>query len=150
MSKRSRRLKERELKQDSDMGYQVYRVGKRWGGYGVPSLCEHPECNKEIDRGISFACGGEPFSEHGCDRYFCENHRYSWAWDSEKEKRCEHEDDCDCEYVEVCKRCYEGEEPYPYKPERPNWIKHLLTDDSWAKWRKENKKEVLEMQSNCQ
>ena len=57
------------------MGYQVYLVGKRYGGYGVPAICEYPDCNEEIDRGMSFACGGEPFSEIGCDRYFCSKHR---------------------------------------------------------------------------
>jgi len=56
------------------MGYQIYKVGKRWGGYGVPTICEHPGCNEKIDRGYSHACGGEPFSERGCDRYFCSKH----------------------------------------------------------------------------
>jgi len=36
------------------MGYQIYQVGKRWGGYGVPAVCEHPDCDKEIDRGGVF------------------------------------------------------------------------------------------------
>lgn len=56
------------------MDYQVYKVGHRYGGYGVPSYCEHPDCNAEIDRGMAHACGGEPFSEVGCDRYFCGKH----------------------------------------------------------------------------
>lgn len=28
--------------------------------------------------------------------------------------------------------------PYKPKPEHPDWIKHLLTDDSWEEWREEN------------
>ena len=30
-------------------------------GYGVPAYCDHPDCNEEIDRGLSYVCGGEPY-----------------------------------------------------------------------------------------
>ena len=123
------------------MGYQIYKVGNRWGGYGVPAICEHPDCKKEIDRGVSFACGGEPFSEHGCDRYFCEKH-FDWVYFKEDGSRCRHRKDCECEMAQLCERCEKGKNPFPYKPEHPRWIKHLLTDKSWAEWRKENPDEV--------
>lgn len=127
------------------MGYQVYEVGKRWGGYGVPAYCEHPDCTRaDIDRGMSFACGGEPFSERGCDRYFCSEHRHFSGFDMEGAP-CKHEDDCKCEFVEVCERCAKGEDPFDYKPEHPTWVKHLLKDKSWAKWRKENPEKVKEL-----
>ncbi len=29
-------------------------------GYGVPAYCDHPGCMAEIDRGLSYVCGGEP------------------------------------------------------------------------------------------
>lgn len=131
------------------MGYQVYEVGKRWGGYGVPAYCEHPYCNEEIDRGMSYACGGEPFSEYGCDRYFCEKHRNFTYFNSEEEDGlCKHEEDCDCDCKQVCERCAKGEASFPYKPEHPDWINHLLKDSSWAKWRKENPEEVRELKDS--
>lgn len=117
------------------MGYAVYKVGKRWGGYGVPAICEYPDCNEEIDRGISYACGGEPFSEHGCDRYFCGKHRNYHCFNSGNGREC----------VEVCARCNKYKQPFPYKLEHPTWIKHLLTDDSWKEWREKNPKEVENM-----
>jgi len=117
------------------MGYQIYMVGKRWGGYGVPAICEHPDCTKEIDRGMSFACGGEPFSEFGCDRYFCGDHLTYHCFNTGGGRTC----------VEVCKRCDKRKPAFPYKPEHPDWIKHLLKDPSWAEWRKNNPKKVAEL-----
>ncbi len=125
------------------MGSAVYQVGHRFGGYGVPTICEHPDCNKKIDRGISFACGGEPFSEHGCDRYFCDKH-FEYIYFGTN-GRCRHKKDCDCDPIQLCERCAKNKPPFPYKPEHPTWIKHLLTDKSWEEWRKANPKEVKEL-----
>ena len=116
------------------MGYQVYRVGKRFGGYGVPTVCEYPTCKKKIDRGISHACGGEPFSELGCDRYFCSKHLYLVERDDE--------------LCTLCERCKKNKEPFDYKPETKKWIKHILTDDSWQEWREQNPDKVKEYQPN--
>lgn len=127
------------------MGYQVYKVGKRWGGYGVPATCEYPTCRRVIDRGVSYACGGEPFSEHGCDLYFCGKHLDYHYWDAEEGDWCKHEEDCECEMVQVCERCFKNKPPFPYKPERKEWVKHLLKDESWAEWRKKNPDEVKEL-----
>ncbi len=126
------------------MGYQVYKVGDRWGGYGVPAICEHPKCNEEIDRGMSFACGGEPFSEHGCDRYFCSKH-LDYTLFKEDGSRCRHRNDCDCDMVQLCARCAKNKAPFKYKPEHPTWIKHLMTHPSWKQWRKENPEEVTDL-----
>lgn len=44
-------------------------------GYVFEATCDHPDCNKTIDRGLSYACGdmhGE--TEHGCEKYFCSEH----------------------------------------------------------------------------
>lgn len=128
------------------MGYQVYQVGPRWGGYGVPAICEQPYCNEEIDRGVSFACGGEPFSEHGCDRYFCSKHLHHTYFDPEQSDGiCKHKEDCECETAEVCERCAGGALPFDYKPEHPDWVKHLLTDKSWSTWRRNNPSKVKEL-----
>jgi hypothetical protein len=133
------------------MGYAIYEVGERWGGYGVPAICEHPSCNKEIDRGVSYACGEEPFSEHGCDRYFCGEHREYVSFTDDGEL-CEHDiegEDCDCDAVELCFSCSKKDKSfksgYPYKPEHPTWIKHLLEDESWLEWRTENPERVAEL-----
>jgi hypothetical protein len=127
------------------MGYEIYKVGPRWGGYGVPAICEQPECNEKIDRGISYACGGEPFSDHGCDRYFCGKHLVIMYIDLVKGDFCKHKKDCDCVWTELCQRCAAGKPPFPYKPELKEWIKHLLTDHSWQEWRNENPKKVEEL-----
>ena len=126
------------------MGYQVYQVGDRWGGYGVPAICEHPDCNEEIDRGMPYACGEEPFSEYGCDRYFCGKHKEMVGYNAFGEK-CKHEKDCDCEFKEYCESCAKGIDSFPYKPEHPKWLKHLLKDKSWAEWRKNNPQKVKEL-----
>ena len=137
------------------MGYQVYRVGERWGGYGVPAVCDHPDCNEEIDRGMSHACGSEPFSEYGCDRYFCEKHIDAYYVDHSGEiteeceeytRKCDdNDDDCVCGMVQLCVKCGDSLPPFPYKPEHPDWIKHLLTDESWEEWRKENPDKVKKL-----
>lgn len=119
------------------MGYSIYRVGQRWGGYGVPAVCEHPKCNEEIDRGFPYACGGEPFSEHGCDRYFCGNHLVYHCFNAGGRREC----------VQVCERCDKRKSPFPYKPETKEWLNHLLTDDSWEEWRNKNPEEVKEIKA---
>lgn len=112
----------------------------------MPSYCEYPDCTEEIDRGMSFACGGEPFSEIGCDRYFCSKHRHYTGFKCDgSEDRCDHEDDCDCTFVEVCERCAKNEPSFDYKPEHPEWVYHLLHDSSWKIWRKQNPEKVAEL-----
>jgi hypothetical protein len=130
------------------MGYQVYLVGHRYGGYGVPAVCEYPACEEEIDRGMAFACGGEPFSEYGCDRYFCGNHRTYAGFDEEGLLcGCDQDVDggCTCTVVEVCERCAKGEPAFDYKPEHPDWVRHILKDRSWKTWRKNNFDKVAKL-----
>ena len=115
------------------MGYQVYEVGNRWGGYGVPTICEQPNCTEEIDRGISYACGGEPFSEWGCDRYFCSKHLFYHNFRNSDGGNL------------YCYRCVKYKNPFPYKPERKEWVQFLLKDKSWANWREENQLEVKKL-----
>lgn len=44
-------------------------------GYGVEATCDHPECDAKIDRGLSYACGGEHGDlEYSCEKYFCSEH----------------------------------------------------------------------------
>lgn len=91
---------------------------KRDIGYGVPCWCDHPGCTEEINRGLSYVCGGEPYGgEAGCGLYFCEQHRFPTLCDS-----CLHERPKD----------------FDAKPDHPEWIHWKLTDASWAEWRAEN------------
>ena len=44
-------------------------------GYAHEAECDHPGCDRRIDRGLSYACGGM----HGedvsyCEKYFCGDH----------------------------------------------------------------------------
>lgn len=93
-------------------------------GYGVPAECDHPKCHAEIDRGLSYVCGGEPYGGNdGCGLYFCNEHR------------C-----CD-----LCARCRNRKPPFTPKPDVLAWVRHQLTDESWAQWRAENPAEVEAM-----
>lgn len=104
---------------------------KRDIGYEVPAYCDYPGCDKEIDRGLGYVCGGEePYGgENGCGLFFCEEHRKFHSFRSEESGL-------------YCKRCIRHRPPYTPKPEHPEWIKFKLTDKSWAEWRKNNSDEV--------
>lgn len=117
------------------MGWSVGydELWKRWIGYGVPAYCDHPGCMKEIDRGLAHVCcGQQPYGgEEGCGLFFCFEH---------------HDGDGKCE------RCAPlGEEdcsnPFEPSPEHPDWINHLLTDESWEEWRQENPDEVTRLRN---
>lgn len=96
---------------------------KRDIGYGVPAYCDHPGCKEEIDRGLSYVCGDEPYGgEKGCGLYFCSTHR-SMPYNR-------------------CTRCKNYKQPYKPKPEHPEWIAWKLTDESWQQWRDEHPEEV--------
>ena len=43
-------------------------------GYGFVAACDHPGCEKAIDRGLAYACGGMHGSPPGCEEYFCYEH----------------------------------------------------------------------------
>lgn len=99
----------------------------RFVGYGVPAYCDHPGCNEEIDRGLAYVCGGEPYGgERGCGLYFCYEHKHG------PEGRCV--------------RCLRSRPAFDLKPEHPEWVAHLLGDKSWAQWRKENPEELARLQ----
>lgn len=86
-------------------------------GYGVVAYCDHPECNEEIDRGLSYVCAGEePYGGDGCGLYFCSRHSNA---------------------IGECERCEKGEKSFIPKPEHPHWAWWKLTAGSWATWRME-------------
>lgn len=110
---------------------------KRDIGYGVPAICDHPGCDKKIDRGLSYVCGSEPYGgEHGCGLFFCREHL--WHREPSGTNRI----------VMNCKRCKTYRLPYKPKPDTPEWINHKLTDPTWQSWREENPGEVAAMRRN--
>ncbi len=119
----------------SDGAGMTWSIGfdEKWQrdiGYGVPAYCDHPDCLEEIDRGLSFVCGGEPYGgDRGCGLYFCEAHRIMHA-----------------RLPMLCARCSKRQKPFPATPDHPDWIKHKLTDASWTPWRDENPEAVKAMQ----
>ena len=47
-------------------------------GYAIAATCDEPGCDAEIDRGLSYACGGMHGAlEFACDQYFCDSHLVS-------------------------------------------------------------------------
>lgn len=89
----------------------------RWMGYGVPAYCD-AGCGTEIDRGLDWRCScGQPDSPlDGPTLFVCSNH--------------------------TCADVDEDNLP----PEHPDWIRHLLSDESWAQWRSENPERVRQLQ----
>jgi len=106
-------------------------------GYGVPAVCDHPDCEEQIDRGMSYRCG-DINNDEGCGLFFCEEH-LGWFFDEE-----------DQESGQLCERCGEAFEegeiakPFDPKPDVAEWINHKLTDPSWQQWRDEHPSYVAE------
>ncbi len=107
---------------------------KRDIGYGVPAICDHPYCNNEIDRGISFVCGGEVYGgDVGCGLFFCDEH-LGYNEDGKP----------------LCGRCNNPDEngdvtPFEAKEDSIEWIKHKLSHPSWKEWRSKNPELVKKM-----
>jgi hypothetical protein len=84
----------------------------------------------EIDRGVAYACGGRQVDS--CGLYFCDEHLlFSFGVGGY-----------------LCERCVG--DPYESKafeptPDVPEWIDHVLSDESWATWRAENPARVEAM-----
>jgi hypothetical protein len=92
-------------------------------GYGVPAICDHPDCSAEIDRGLGYVCGAEPYGgDDGCGLYFCGEHQGGWK--------------------QHCERCASEKEPFTPKPDVPRWLRWKLYDGSWRRWRDDNPEEV--------
>lgn len=91
------------------------------------SRAKHRRCPAEIDRGLSFVCGGEPYGgEHGCGLFFCRPHLVH-AGDRRGN-------------AQLCARCYAGKgKTYDPTPDTPEWIEHKATHPSWAEWRDQQK-----------
>jgi hypothetical protein len=101
---------------------------KRDIGYGVPAWCDHPQCTTEIDRGLSYVCGGEPPCSDGtCQLFFCESHQ---RYQPRKERH-------------VCARCVRGATPFKPKPDHWKWVVWKLNHPSWQDWRSKHTRDLL-------
>ncbi len=102
-------------------------------GYSVPSVCDEPGCTAEIDRGLGYVCGSDPYGgEKGCGLYFCGKHLFFKTSETARP-------------IDVCVNCYEGKPPFEPKSDTKEWINHKLTDKSWQEWRDENPVQVEKM-----
>lgn len=124
------------------MGWSIGDFNGRDIGYGVPATCDYPNCGAEIDRGLSYVCGGQPYGgEHGCGLFFCQDHLgYS---------------DNDAVTGQLCERCLNPDKsgnvtPFDETPDTAEWIRHKLTDESWGPWRDKNPDEVAAMQKQLE
>lgn len=118
------------------MGYAVYddrNHRNRFAGYGVPAICDHPDCSKKIDRGLYYACGEGNFLEY-CGLHFCDSHLESARVHGDPDDPEEEEGD----YLWLCERCAVDDPPFEPKPDLPEWKEHQLSDESWEQWRNEN------------
>ena len=115
------------------MGWSI-GYDERWQrdiGYGVPAVCDHPECNAQIDRGLAYVCCDEqPHGGEGCGLFFCDEHRSFASSGGVLIQPAK------------CDRCLCGEPPYDPKPDVPEWVDHKETHESWAQWRRERDAEV--------
>lgn len=103
-------------------------------GYGVPAYCDHPGCKAEIDRGLGYVCGGEPYGGDGCGLYFCGSH----LWHKEFPNG----------YRQACERCRDdNEEKFEPTADHPDWIDWKLTHESWAGWREKHPDEVTKLKA---
>lgn len=91
------------------MGYQVYWHNGRWQGYGVPAYCDFPGCKIEIDRGMGFQHPDDAEHGSGVPEIFCCGEHMN---------------------TEIDLSTFEIE-----RKEHPDWLRHVLSHDSWDKWR---------------
>lgn len=116
------------------MGWSIGEHNGRDIGYGVPAICDHPGCGAEIDRGLAYVCGGQPYGgDYGCGLFFCHKHKRT-AGQSQ-------------EHSPLCARCYSGKSPFEPTPDTAEWVKWKLTDESWRQWRDENPEAVAAMEA---
>jgi hypothetical protein len=64
-------------------------------GYNILAECDQDDCDRPIDRGLAFVCGGmHDGGDHGCGGYFCSRHLFFSSIDTR--------------YVPLCAACTEG------------------------------------------
>lgn len=115
------------------MGWAYGFVNGRDVGYGVPAVCDKPDCDEKIDRGLAYLCGDMHGDEFGCGLYFCSRHLMY-----RRPKELDHS-------VQKCPRCYLYKSPYEPKSDIEEWVFWKLNDASWEQWRESNPDEVAHL-----
>lgn len=93
-------------------------------GFDVPSICDHPNCNNAINRGIDHVCGGEPYGgDSHCGLYFCKDHLKLEAISTSGENK------------PVCEQCSAGKPPFRPTVDTKEWVTYKQTSNYWAGWR---------------
>jgi len=97
-------------------------------GYGVPALCDYPDCSTEINRGLAYVCADQqPYGgENGCGLFFCSKHAEPGT--------------------HQCARCQAEQDPFEAKPDILLWVRWKLVHESWEEWRKESPDQVLRLE----
>lgn len=123
------------------MGYAVYEdraardLGvERWAGYGVPAVCDVAGCEVKIDRGMGYRCEEyTTYTYYDAEGNPC-NDADDWAEECEMQ-----EQGCGLHFCEHHLEHGSGhrEDVVP-KPDTQEWVRFILSDESWADWRDEN------------
>lgn len=140
------------------MGYEVFEQDIqghfRFAGYGVVAYCDHPQCNAVIDRGMDYACCGGIHFDGSCGGFYCIEHETPVMHEDELEDLDEEETQHilssygltevpTFDEYGIAKLC--NHPPIEFK-EHPDWIKHISTDKTWSKFRKEKPEQFKALQ----
>lgn len=114
------------------MGYGIGQSkfeGKyRFIGYSVEAYCDQEGCNNEINRGMDYQCGD-------CQGYFCYD-----CLSQHGKVEIELDDDWKSEFGDASSGCSHNG---VWKDHHPDFLRHLLIDESWASWRVEHQYDEL-------
>ena len=105
-------------------------------GYGFTATCDYPGCDNEIDRGLSYACGGM----HGDGNYSGGDESVEWQ-------------DISCEYLcppQLCVSCNEQlEKDYREDPDwRDQWPTDALPLQNGAMMRDQTEADIIRWLEN--
>jgi hypothetical protein len=131
------------------MGWAIGEINGRDVGYGVPAVCDQPECEEPINRGLSYICGSDiGGGEHGCGLFFCGDHLFYGAV---------FKDDCSPQLCDICflnskidlidsdtgYKCHA--QTFTPKDDTEEWCHWKLVHESWGQWRSKNPEELKKL-----
>jgi ribosomal protein L24E len=129
------------------MGYAVYRDpddSSRWAGYAVPAECDWPDCAAKIDRGLGYKC--EEHGEYELQLNGVEIDEDDWDDNPDAEEVWVENEGCGLFFCsEHENKTEEHGKIVLRKPDSIEWLRHMMTDESWERWRRENVAEADEI-----
>lgn len=130
------------------MGYSLYFSDKnnRFQGYNMHAYCDHPGCKNEIDRGMGYVCCGNQDHENSCGGFYCSEHselctlitedEFEGLEDDEVQEQLEHYGLTEMPVFDEDGYFYHCQhQPIEKDKEHPDWLQHVLTDETWQEWR---------------